>query len=304
MPLTSAFTPPGHFSFSSRPSHGESIYRALRDNFGSTFSVEGDSLQQARLYAQAMCLASAEYQLERAANNKTPSKATELLGVLEHDYQVVPTPKATLSERRAYLVAVQKVTRGNRREAIEDALRSLLGDDFIEYRTTAREDIVVSPDMHGSHAVFARSGAKKKVIRLDAPVQVRFASSTIPYTALGGTDAPLKGEEFCVDPDPHRATERITIADVTPTTLTAVFGQAHDAGTLAVRPHPLWISNQRVSTIVVSDARSRDPETRRKIHELMSRALRGVSRWQIITNLGGFETDDPVLGLTDSVPLF
>lgn len=305
MPLTSAFTPPGHFAFSSKPSHGESIYRTLRDNFGDVFLTDFDGLQQARLYAQAMCLASAQYQLDRALNNRTPAKATELLAVLEHDYQVIPNPHATLEQRRAYLTAFQVIGRGNRREAMEFALRTLLGSDFIEYRTTQVADIVATPASPGTVGVFAAPGAKKKVFELDAAVSIINTPLTVPVTTLAGTDFPTIGETYCVEPNPRRNIEQITILDTDPHFgfITATFTKSHEPGTLAARPHPWWISNQRLDTIVVSQFAATDPETRRKINEIMARITRGVSTWQIIINSGFFTSDDPVLGLPDCVPV-
>lgn len=307
MPLTSAFTPPGHFAFSSKPAHGQSIYETLRANFGDVFLTDFDgSLQQARLYAQAMCLASSQYQLDRALNNRTPEKATELLGVLEHDYQVIPSPRSTLEQRRAYLTAFQQVTRGNRREAMEDALRTLLGSDFLEYRTTQRADIVTTPANPGTVGVFAAAGAKKKVFRLNAAIYLTGVEVECPITPMGGTEFPLAGETYCVDPDPRRNIEQILVTDAAGppfNTITTTFTKSHEFGTLAARPHPYWISNQRVDTVVVTLAAATDPETRRKINEIMARLTRGVSQWSIINDLGVFTPDVDGLDLPDIVPL-
>jgi hypothetical protein len=304
MPRFSAFTPFGHLAFSGKPSHGESIYRTLRDNFGDVFTTDFNSVQQARLYAQAMCLAASQYTLDRAYNNRTPAKATELLPALEKDHQVIPSPRSTLNQRRAYLSAFQKIGRGNRREAVEDALRTLLGSAFIRYTTTAPADIVATPASPEIPGVFAGPGAKKKVFAItqDVVPTLSVAVLTVPFTSLGGTEAPMVGEKYCVDPDSRSPNiEQITITGVGPGTISAIFLRAHAAGTLAVRPHPYWISNQRVNTIVVTQAAAQDPETRRKINELMARIARSVSIWQIVqgTTTGFFTSDDPVLGLPD-----
>jgi hypothetical protein len=306
MPLFSGFTPFGHLAFSGKPSHGESIYRTLKDNFGDVFDTGDQGLQQARLYAQSMVLASAQYQLDRAKNNKFPGTATELLGVLEHDYQVVPSSKATLNDRRAYLSAVQKITRGNRREAIEDALRTLLGSDFIAYRTTLPADIATLPASPGTVGVFAGRGTQKKVFQIDGTIAIIGTPVFVPITMLSNSGPPLTGEKYCIDPDPRRNIEQVTIGIVLPDPLFVeiTFTKSHESGTLGTRPHPYWISNQRYDRIVVSLAAAKDPETRRKINELMGRALRGVSQWAIMHDLGYFTCDDPVLGLPDCTPVF
>lgn len=306
MPLFSAFTPFGHLAFSGKPSHGESIYGTLKDNFGNVFDTSETGLQQARLYAQAMVMASAQYQVDRAKNNKNPATATELLAVLEHDYQVVPSSKATLPERRAFLSAVQKITRGNRREAIEDALRTLLGADFIAYQTTLPADIVATPSNPATGGgVFAGRGTQKKVFRLDAAVATVGTPVTVPITMLSHTGPPLTGETYCIDPDPRLNIEQVTIGIVLfePLKVQITFAKAHDPGTLGTRPHPLWFSSQRYDTVMVSVAAASDPETRRKINELMGRALRGVSQWCIVHNAGTFILDSPTRGILDATPL-
>src|SRR4051812_12574058 len=103
MAFADAFTLFGHMAFSSKPTHGRAIYESLVDGQGDAYNRDFNGLQQARNYALAICLASAQYQLDRALNNRNPAKATELLGRLEQDFQVVPPPNATLPQRRAFL---------------------------------------------------------------------------------------------------------------------------------------------------------------------------------------------------------
>lgn len=305
MPLFSAFTPFGHLAFSGRKSHGESIYAALKDNFGDTFDLDSaGSHQGARLYALAMCLADAQYQLDRAGNNRNPETATELLALLEHDYQVSPPPTATLPQRRAVLAALRKISQGNSRGAIEAALTILLGSDFIEYRTTALADVVTWPSSPGTVGVFARPDAQKKAFKLTEAISITGIPLTVHYTAIGGSEAPVPSETYCVDPDSRNPSiEQITISTATATTITATFEKSHEPGACMVRPLPLWVSNQRTDVAVVSLAAATDPETRRKVNELLGKALRSVSQWYVVHNLGVFTSDDPVLGLPDCVPV-
>src|SRR5678816_2785897 len=295
MPHYSAFTPFGMLAYSGRPSHAQDIYESLRENFGETYNTAFDGRQQSRLYAAAMCLASAQYQLDRAGNNRNPAKATELLGLLELDFQVVAPAEATLPERRRTLAAREKVTRGARREAVEAALTTLLGADFIEYRTTDPADIVTTPASPGTVGVFADDRARKKYFTLNEFTATHAISKTVSITLPPGQDPPVVGEIYCVDPDPRGNIEQITITGVGVNTVTTVFQSSHEAGTVAVRPHPYWISNQRLDTVVVTLAVANDPETRRSINELFGRMLRGVSTWQIVqASTPGFLTlDDP-----------
>ncbi|MBA2687507.1 MAG: hypothetical protein H0U64_05355 [Gemmatimonadaceae bacterium] len=273
----------GGFGFSSRPPHGQRIYEAMRDTQGDAYDTDFDSLQQARLYAQAMCVGAAQYQLDRAANNRNPLKATELLPSLERDYQIVSAYGATLTDRRRVVAARALTTRGARREAIEDALRTLLGADFIAYETTATADIEKFPSTPGDIGVFARAGSQKKLIQITGYVSTINIPTTVDFTSLGGTDAPIAGESYTVEPDSRNPNiEKITVSSVTPTTITATFTKPHVAGTIATRPHPVFISSKRYSRVVVTFAAATNQETRRKINEQMKRQLRGVSQWCIV----------------------
>jgi len=300
MPRPSQFTPYGMLTYSRRKSHAQAIYDVLIEGLGDSFDTSPDQLETARIYAAAMVLGSAQYMLDRAGNNRNPLKATELLALLERDYQIVPGPTATLNERRRELAARAKLTKGNRRGAIEYALRALLGDAFIEYRTTSKIEIQTVPFDIASTGVFAPPGTEKKTLALTECVATIGRPFSVGYRVVAGGD-PVVGEAFCVDPDPRTNIEQVTVLAVANGRLTALFQKSHEIGSLAVRPHPYWSSNQRLNTIVVSPAAASDPETRRKIHELLRRALRGVSTWQIVSNAGFFTSDDPVLGLPDSV---
>jgi hypothetical protein len=288
----SAFAPfSGGFAFSSKPPHGQAIYESLRDSFGSTYEESFEGLQQARLYAQARCLGASQYQLDRAANNRNPLKTTELLPSLERDYQIVPAYGSTLTERRRVVAARAITTRGSRAEAVEDALRTLLGDDFISYSTTATADAETWPPVPGDVGIFARAGVQKKLFRVDVNITRIGALLSLPFTSLGGTARPIRGETYCVSPDSRDPNiEQITIVGVSSdgTELLATCSKPHAAGTLAVRPHPLWISSKRYNRIVVTFAAATNPETRRKINELMRRQLRGVSQWCVVHNEGTF----------------
>lgn len=292
------------FRFSGKQPVGQTIYESLRDGMGAAYEEDFDGRQQARLFAQAMCLSAAQYEVERAGNQQNPLTADELLPALERDYQVVPRYTDTKNERRRVLDARRKVTRGSRAEAVEDALRTLLGDAFIAYEPTPAADAVVWPATMDEVGVFARAGAQKKVFRLNAPVVTTGVAKTVSYTSIGGTDAPLAGEFYTVDPDSRcPSIEKILLTAATPTTITAVFTKAHRIGAVAARPHPLIVSTKRYNRIVVTLAAATDPETRRKIAAQMRRQLRGVSRWCIVSDEGTFLLDDPDRGILDATGL-
>lgn len=274
----------GGFRFSSRPPHGRSIYLSLREGMGDTYETDWEGRQQKRLFAQSMALAAAQYQNDRAIANANPATATELLPQHERDSQIVAEYGATLAERRATADLRRKVTRGARREAVEDTLRTLLGDAFIAYEATAASDAIVYPDLADRVGVFEAPGTAKKLFSIDANIARTEVPLTVPYTSLGGTEAPMPGEAYTVDPDLRMTlnAERVVISAVGAGTITATFARAHVRGVIATRPHPAWISSKRYNRIIVTFEAATNPETRRKINEVMARQLRGVSQWCIV----------------------
>jgi hypothetical protein len=293
----------GGFRFSSRPPRGRMIYEALRDGQGDTYDRSWDARQQKRLFAAAMAIACAQYQNDRAAANANPLTATELLPQIEADYQIIAPHGATLHERRQVADARRQVTRGPRRESVEDALRTLLGDDFIELRTTAVADRNPWPTSPGDVGVFSSPGTPKKAFRLTGSVIHVGIPVTVGIEVLG-TDAPMPGEAFTLDPDTrHPHIEKVTLTAGSATSITATFGKPHAAGAIAVRPHPVWISNQRYSRIVLTVTAARDQETRRKVNELMARMLRGISRWCVVSNEGTFRLAHATRAKLDSTVL-
>jgi len=300
MPYPSRFTPYGMLSYSKRQTHARRIYDVLVEGVGDSFDTSPDSLEAARLYARAMVLASAQYQLDRAGNNRLPLKATELLGLLEKDYQIVPAADATLNDRRRELAARAKISKGNRQGAMEYALRILLGEAFIEYRTTPIQFATVSPYLPETIGAYPPPGTEKKTFRLTQRVAMRGVPVTITFETIGLSQLPIAGETYSFDPDTRNPNiEAVTLEAVVGATLTATFGKPHEAGALATNSNPAWISSKRYVTIVTTLAAATNPETRRKINELMARAARGVTQWEICHNQGQFITDDAVLGLSD-----
>lgn len=300
MAFSDAFSLFGHFAFSSKPTHGRAIYESILDGQGDAYNKDFNGLQQARNYALSICLATAQYEIDRAGNNRNPAKATELLGKLEEDFQVTPSPTATLPQRRAFLSALVKITHGNSQSAISGALALVLGSDFVSYTQLGASTWPPSP---GDVGVFDAPSAKVKQFTIVEPVSITGTPISLTYTKNIESDAPLPGEKYCVDPDPRRGTEQITLISVSGGKIRASFSRSHEPGTLATRPYPLWTSQKRINIVTVTPFAASDPESRRLVNEIMGRALRATSTWSIITNAGVFTPDVPGLDLPDSVPL-
>lgn len=300
MAFNDAFGIFGHYAFSSRPTHGRSIYETIVENQGDSYDSDFSSLQSARLYADSICLASAQYQLDRALNNRDVSKATELLTQLEKDFQVTPGQNDTLKQRRDFLVAVVKVSKGNSQGAIESALKSAIGDDFISYTHLTP---TLFPEFPGSTGIFPRDGEPIKQFKIVPYIATTGTSITVPISVVEHSEYPIAGESYIVDPDPRMNIEKITIESVSGNSITTTFSRAHEPMSSATSPYPLWSSYARYSNITVSHSAVSDPEKRRKINEIMSRSARGVSQWAIVSG-SGFILDDTVRGIMNANTLY
>jgi len=300
MAFNDSFGSFGHFSFSSKPTHGRAIYESISENMGDSYDQGFESLNSARLYADAMCMASAQYQLDRALNNRNPALATELLTQLEKDFQVTPGYRDSLKQRRDYLSALAKVSRGNSQAVIENALRLVLGTDFVSYTHLTTPPWPVDPT---ATSVFAVAGETTKQFMIQPCVVDTGSLISVNFVPVGASEPPRKGEHYTVDPDPLSTVEVIKIDSSTATSISAVFSRSHDPGTIATRSYPFWSSHRRYSVITTTLAASQDPEKRRKVNNLMTRAARGVSQWCIVSNSGSFVLDSTTRGVLGSTAL-
>lgn len=282
----------------------DKIYAILRGSFiddggDSTFSTEDASTTdepnvsvfQALLWGVATGIAQAQEQLVRAGQNANPAEAVELLGMLEEDHRVVPSYGSTIPERQARLALRASVAKGSSRPAIEAALTEMLASAFVAYETIGdtRNDVVAYPTAPGDFGVFDAIDAERKIFRILDSVSRTNTQVTVRFEVLGDSNPPIAGEFYCFDPDPRKRIEKVQIVAVEGSTLTAVFGQAHEPNTIACRPHPVWNSNRRVNRIVLTQEAATDAETRQLVHDYLARTLRATSRWSIVGNAGSFQ---------------
>lgn len=301
MPRLSAFTPCGHLTLSGRHAHGQDIYEQLRAGMSPDkgYTTAWDSNVQATLYARAMAVASAQYTLERAGNQNDPRTATEMLPELERDFRAVPGPFDTAQDRRDRLAVKVLASRGARRESVEDALTTALGDGFRAYLTTDTADAAVDSAAPGDVGNFVAPGTPPKVVRLTNGASITGLSSTVAYELLLG-EALQVGETLCVDPDPGQTrTERVTVTALGSGTLTTTFQHGHDVDTVGTAGYaPVWTSTKRHALVVLSDAAAVDAESRRVASETMARMVRGVSTWDVCDDSGPFKVGVGRLGVT------
>lgn len=294
MPLLSAFTPLGVLRLQSTPSEAEKIYRSLIAGLGKdNYAVTPGSREDGWCYAMARCLAVARLTLIHAGKQIDPSCVYEYLADREAEWQIVPGPDDTILERRATLAARKLLPRGARREAVVDALQTLLGGAFVWYRTTKPAEIDTWPASAGAQPMNLQlPSVERKRLSITQPISIGLGSPQSVRYQLADAAQPalLAGDELVVEPENPARAEPVTVLSLSagpPATFRATFNGPHDTGCLGTTmPWPAWASSQRFDLVILTAAAALDPETRRKLNDLLQRLLRGVSTWGIVQETG------------------
>jgi hypothetical protein len=176
----SIFNSYGQLEYSSDVPEAEKIYESMRASYTHPktglpiVDMTPGSYHESKIYARAMAIADANAATRRAGNQEDPLKATENLPIFETELRIAPKPTATLDQRRAAVAARRLRSRGNRREAIYDGLRQILGNALIAVRPIARSEATLWPTtpLNASRGpgVFARPSQPAKLVRLLDPV--------------------------------------------------------------------------------------------------------------------------------------
>lgn len=301
-----AFSPFGLWDFSSEPSPAEGIYDALCAAYRGMFDLTPGTYAEARVYAMAMAMAEARCSIRAALSEASPSTALDKIPTLERDYLVTPPADATITQRRAKLVALDLLMRGAREEAITTDLQALLGSSFIKLRATQPSEVKTFPTAPNAVGTIPKDDAPLVFCQLLDSVKSVGVSVTVPILVVSEI-APQRQQLLTVEPEVNVVAERITVdavqlaipgSGLTQSTLTATFAKAHSAGAWIVNQAPLWFSTQRILQVFVTTAAGRDPDTRRKIHEVMARHSRMVSRWEIIESADRAHSGPFVVGVS------
>lgn len=281
----------GQLVLSSKLSHSALIYKMLIGSLGKNYKVTKGSREDAWCYATAKRLGYVRYLLEHAGYQLQPLKVFEMMAYREQEYGIVPGQNDSLYERRQVLAARELLPRGARREAVVDALSTLLGSDFLGYRTTLPAEIVNWPTSLGDQPMNLQlPTVPRKVIRITTAITTGLgAPQDVSYSPVDLFTFPISaGDKFVVQPENPYNSETITVSAVGELSIVATFNKPHPPNVLATtQPYPMWCGTQRASLIFVSMSASVDPEKRRKINELMERIARGVSTWAIVGAVPG-----------------
>lgn len=310
--LLSAHTELGLFDFSAEVPLSEQLENAIWANVNAgavNFDPE-DAHNAGIVYAWAMSFARALRAAGRLEAQIDPDTVLELLPAREYEFGLVVQDGSTIAERRAELAARMRVLSGGTRGNIRQALVELLGDAFVELRETSVSEANVSPsdsfDLSLNHQLPTVPRASGELVD---EVSVTGVVKTVRYQAVGGGAGPELAQSARVLLDAGISVLRETVTAIGRgtsggyKTFTAEFQKAHAAGTVfTTMSFPAQTSTKRHSLVVVTAEAAGDPETRRRVHELMGRMCRGVSTWSIVGALGPLTLGSATLGRLGTVP--
>lgn len=317
MPRTSAFTRYGHLAFSSKPSHGESIYLHGKSLLGGAYDLTVGTEMESKLYADSMGYARARYTVERAQNNAHPATSTELIPVHEKDWGVVPPQTATIAQRRAALTAAWLAPGGALISNLYASLTALLGAAFLGIRVIKPTEALVVPASPAAVGQFpANLALPKKVFFITSSIApLGFPGSLISFTyQRPGNDDGIRlqvNDKFTIDVENYGLAELCTVTasqpGASPPSATAFFTKPHSAPnasigypgpSVIVGPCPTWFSSQHYVLIVGTAAAATNVVTRAQVDELMRRELRGPTQWAFVEASAPHQIGPFTLGLT------
>lgn len=287
--FSSAFEPFGFLEFSGQDPLAKRIYDTLRESLGSAFV---GASQDAETFADAMCLAAAELQIECAAAQDDPSQVNYLIGEIERDYRIVQSRNSTLEERRAELLAAQLAALGSRFQVIQDGLFAIFGDQLFGWRfmNLDPEDPNSEVKLATNMPQFVPPTVNIKVIKLTEPVMP--GEQTVPYEWVCAFPGGIANrDKFYIEPVSFSAQELVEVTETKQIDgephITATFTKPHQSGTFATTaPQPFWASTRCHCVIVVSDAALGNSNLCAKAHAFLRKTLPATSTWAICQSAG------------------
>lgn len=290
----SAFAPFGLFDFSSKPSHAETIYRAITGAASLALRPTIGTYAEAKMYATAIALGCARATLERARNQLHPMKAWDKLPTLERNYGIIPDPNASPYQRQSTVAARKLLMAGAREEAVVTDLVALLGAKLIAYRPAKASDRETWPADPKTVGSFPRLDAALVYGVVNEPIGTAGAIPK-PYrvTLRENSAEPQPGETITVEPEIDGIAEACVVTAWVPDIVAGSPSKTdgliyiattnpHSSGCSFSNATPLWRSTQREVCIIVDASVTTDAETIRKVNEIMARHSKTVTRWEII----------------------
>ncbi len=281
----SCFTPLGFLELSDDTSYAEQIYDSLISSLGGNYATEEGSRAEAWCYATALQIAQARLTLEHAGLQKSPLCVDEMMADREAEWQIVPGPSDTLWDRRRALAARMLLPTGASRGALQAALETLLGDDFVALRyVTPAENAWWPTTLGDRHMSLPVAGVERKRLRVTQPVSAGLgAPQAVSYEMVDGQPDLLSGDRLLVETEVLGRSESVVVSGVTDTHFTATFEDAHEPDCLCTTaPYPMSVGLQRSLLVVLSLIPAVDSPTRTKVNEQLQRQARGVTTWAVV----------------------
>lgn len=283
--FSSDFEPFGFLEFSGQEPLAKRIYDSLRESLGDSF-IGPD--QDAETYADAMCLAAAQLQIECASAQDDPNQTNYLLADLERDYRIIVPFGATIEERRTELLAAQLAASGSRTQVIQDGLAAILGDYLLGWRFTNLDP--ADPDSEvqvpNGTPVFVPATTRVNVIKFTSYIMP--GVQTVPFEWLcESTSGISKNDRFTVDPSTYSTQEAVYVSSTSVDDdgnryLTATFSKPHNPNVVATTaPQPFWSSTKSHCMIVVADEALNNRSLISKVFAFLRKALPATATWAL-----------------------
>lgn len=303
------------------------IVQLFTDGSDGKLASEVGTFVDCFAFALARIVARVQRRQEQLEGERLAMGAYELLAQLEEESGLYPAVGDTIAERRAALLARGMAAQGSRRPVFEQALRDLLGDDYIGFHVAdpASEVSIWPSNLGDSPQLLALPDQPNVLVSLPYAISTGLGSpqyvTYVPIEPVATDSAShtlLVGDKVVVQPENLGLAETVTVTGTMlagendgPLLFQATFNHAHEPGSLAVcMPFPAWGSSQRHLWIVLTETAALDAETRRKVHELCARMVTGVTTWSICPqnpdsfgSAGPWTLDDAVLGALDYNPM-
>lgn len=320
---TTFFTPHGLLKYINDDPTAKRLYDAIRLSFGSQndagvqLSTAPASFWDDLAATTSLAVGTATELLEKAWDQTLALRCSDLIAEMESEYGITPSPDDRLLDRQRVLAARKRLGAGNNRAEVQEALKVMLGDAFHNVRTTQPAERQVYPAALGDQPQNLQPEyVQRKLVTLpgaNLSTDLGVAKTVVyvpvlPLPDADGEQVLVGGDRLVVEPENLDACETVEILDVgtdgSDLTLTAVFSNAHMPGCAAhTFPFPLWVTTQRRILVVLAASAAADPETRRKVHELLERMLRTVTTWDIaglsgVDTIGPFRVEEGMLNVT------
>lgn len=301
----------------------ETIVSLFSDGSEFALSTELGSFVDCFAFTFARLLGKLQLRTEKLDRERLAAHTWELLSALEEEFGLRPGPEDSLRTRRAALLAAMRAALGSRRVVLEQNLADLLGSDYIGLHVHGTSDVVLWPAaLDDDPMLLAAPNIQRKLARLPVAISTGLgAPQWVAYEPIDplpenvGDGIYLAGDTIVVGVENLGLAETVAIMAVDNAsggnsypTMQVNLSNAHDPGAICTAmPFPAWGSSQRHIYVVVSEDAALGAETRRKIHELMARAVTGVTTWSIspVNGAGGagpLTCDNHVLGQLNMNP--